>query len=79
MGAYLGVGTCPGHYGTPPTPHLSLPPSLSPSPLIYLDRDDKMSLILEEVLSIDRDNPGLVWLCHISKYDVYHTYSVYIP
>ena len=53
------------------TPHS--PPPLPSLPTIYLDGDDEVALVLEETLSIDGHYPGLVWLCHVSKYRVHHT------
>ena len=38
----------------------------------HLNGHDKVSLDLEEVLSVDGYNPGLVRLGHVRKYHVYH-------
>lgn len=35
---------------------------------------DKVTFILQKVLSIDGDNSGLIRLCHVSKYHIHHTY-----
>ena len=40
--------------------------------LSYLDRDDKVSAILEEVLRVEGDNAGLVGLGHVRKDRVHH-------
>ena len=39
----------------------------------YLDGDDKVPPILQEVVSVQCDNPGLVRLGNISKNDINHT------
>lgn len=39
----------------------------------YLDGDDKVSSVLQEVVSVQSDDPRLVGLRDISEDDVYHS------
>ena len=43
--------------------------------LTHLYWYDKMSLVFEEVVGIDGNNSGLVWLGHICKYHIHHPWT----
>lgn len=43
-------------------------------PSMYLDGDNKVSSVLQEVVSVQSNNPRLVRLGNISKYHIYHTW-----
>lgn len=36
------------------------------------DGDNNVPAVLEEVMGVQRDNTGLVWLCHVRKNRVHH-------
>lgn len=43
--------------------------------LLYLDGDNKVASVLQEVVSVQSNNPRLVRLGNISKNHIHHAYS----
>ncbi len=41
----------------------------------YLNGNDKMATVFEEVLSVQRHNAGLIWLGHVGKDGVHHRHE----
>lgn len=40
----------------------------------YLDGNNKVAAILQEIVRVDGYYSCLIWLCNVSKYRVYHTW-----
>lgn len=38
----------------------------------YLNRDNKVAEVLEEILCVETNNTCLIWLCNIGKNTIYH-------